>query len=133
MTNVFTLDAVREVTKKKYSPVEIILSDESSVELKPLVRLGKKDREAVVAAIEEIKEINDLDDDEDEDEELVDEYAGLVCDAIAKVFKLICSSPRKLIAALEDDDPRVKAEMYTTVLQAWMGETQLGEAESSPS
>lgn len=130
MSNVFTLDALREETLKRYEPVEVILSDGSSVKLTPALRLSKKDRDAVMAAIDEINELDDLDEDDDDE---VDAYAESVCDSVEKIIKLIADKPKKLLVELDHDDPRIKVSLFTAVLSRWMGETQLGEAESSPS
>lgn len=130
MSNVFTLDALRDETIKRYAPTVIELSDGSRVELKNVLKLKESARKEVIAAVDEIKILGDFD---DEDDELIAESYEEVCTSIAKVFKLICSTPRKLIAELEHDDPAIKASLYTSVLSAWMGTSQLGEAESSPS
>ncbi|AVP41872.1 tail assembly chaperone [Mycobacterium phage Jsquared] len=133
MTNVFTLDALHAETKKRYEPVLIGLSDDVIVEMKPLLKLGKKSREAVVEAFREFEDIPDIDEDDDESDELVDEYSLRVCDIIAKAFRLIATKPKKLIAALDEEpDPRIRAELYAAVLNTWKRETQLGEAASSP-
>lgn len=130
MSNVFTLDSLREETIKRFEPVEVLLADGSSIELKSLLRLGKKDRDAVLAAIEEI---NALSEDSQDDEEIGNEYADKVCESIEKVFKLIASKPKRLIAELDHEDSTLKVTLYTAVLSRWMGESQLGEVESSPS
>lgn len=133
MTNVFTLDAVKADARKKYATVPVILSDDLTVELLPVLKLGQKDREAVQALFKEIDAVPEIDEDDDDIEELVDEYSDKVCAVIAKIFKLICTHPRKLLAALDtEEDSRIRAEVYTTVLKHWMSETQLGEATSSP-
>ena len=129
MSNVFTLDALREETLKRYEPVEVILSDGSSTKLAPALRLAKKDRDAVLAAIEEINNLDEADDDDDDE---IDAYAESVCDAVEKILKLISDKPKKLLAELDHEDPRIKVSLVTAVLSRWMGETQLGEAESSP-
>ncbi|AAC18466.2 tail assembly chaperone [Mycobacterium phage Lakes] len=127
MTNVFTIDAFREEVKKKYEPVTIGISEDVTVELKPLLKLGQKAREAVVEAVKEVEDIPDIDEDDEEAEELVDEYSLRICEIVAKVFRLIATKPKKLIAALdEEEDPRIRAELYATVLRTWMVETQLG-------
>ncbi|ASR86133.1 tail assembly chaperone [Mycobacterium phage BobSwaget] len=133
MTNVFTLDAIREETRKKYQPVVIGLSDDVTVELKPLLKLGKKSRDAVAEAVKEIEDLPEIDEEDDDADELIDEYSTLVCDVVAKVFRLIATSPRKLLAELDaEEDPRIRAELYGAVLRTWMKETQLGEAAPSP-
>lgn len=128
MSNVFTLDALREETIRRYSPTEVDLGDGETVELKSLLRLGEKDRKAVLAAIEEI---NDIDQD-DEDDESVLEWAEAVVDACSKIFRIISSSPKKLTTRLDHEDPTIKANLYTAVLTRWIGESQLGEAKPSP-
>ncbi|AMS00924.1 tail assembly chaperone [Mycobacterium phage Loser] len=127
MTNVFTLDALRAETKKKYEPVLIGLSDDVTVELKPLLKLGKKSREAVVEAVKEMEDIPEIDEEDEDADELIEEYSILACEVVAKVFRLIATSPRKLIAELDaEEDPRIRAELYAAVLRTWMKETQLG-------
>lgn len=134
MSNVFTLDAIREEAKKKYQPVLIGISEDVVVELKPVLKLGKKTREAVVEALKELDEVPEVDEDEEDVDEVVEEYSESICAVIAKVFKLIAVSPRKLISALdEEEDVRIRAALYSAVLRTWVKETQLGEAESSPS
>jgi hypothetical protein len=128
MSNVFTLDSLREETIRRYSPTEVDLGDGDSVELKSILRLGEKDRKAVIEAIEEI---NDIEYD-DEDEELVAEWADAVVDSCAKVFRVVASSPKKLMSRLDHEDPAIRANLYTAVLSRWVGESQLGEAKPSP-
>ena len=135
MSNVFTLDALRDETIKRYEPVEILLSDDSSIELTSVLRLAKKDREAVLATIEDVLEeiVGEIEDEFDEDDdEQVDRYAEKVCESIEKVFKLIANKPKRLLVELDHEEPKIKVSLYTAVLSRWMGETQLGEAESSP-
>jgi len=129
MSNVFTLDSLREETIKRYEPLGIVLADGSTVELKSVLRLGKKDRESVLAAIEEINKLDDFDEDDDD---AVDEYALSVCASVEKVFRLIADKPKRLLSELDHDVPGIKVGLYTAVLSRWMGESQLGEVESSP-
>ena len=129
MSNVLTVDVLREETIKRYSPVSVELSDGSTIELKSILRLKQKAREEVLAAVDEINSLEKFED--DEDEELVAEYANSVCEIISKIFRLITSSPRKLIAELDHEDPMIKANLHIAVLYRWIGESQLGEAASS--
>lgn len=130
MSNVFTLDSLREEATNRFAPTTVVLSDGSSVELKSVLRLGQNDRDAVLAAIDEI---NSIEQGEEDDEELIEEWAEKVCVCIAKILRLIASSPRKLMLELDHDDPQIKAHMYTSVITEWIGKSQLGEAEPSPS
>ncbi|QFG04498.1 tail assembly chaperone [Mycobacterium phage Jeeves] len=132
MSNVFTLDSLREETIKRYAPTKIELSDGSQVELKSVLKLKKPAREAVQAALKEIDNIDELVDEDDEDSD--SEVSEIVCEAVAKIIRLIsgASASRRLLAELEHEDPQIKATLHTAVLTKWIGETQLGEAESSP-
>lgn len=129
MSNVFTLDAMRDEIVRRYAPTEIDLGDGDFVELKSILRLTEKDRKAVLAAIEEI---NALEVGEDDDDEAAAEWAEAVIDSCAKIFRLVSSSPKKLVAKLDHEDPTIKASLYTAVLTRWVGDTQVGEAKPSP-
>lgn len=124
MSNAFTLDALREETIRRYSSTEIDLGDGETVELKSLLRLGEKDRKAVLECIEQINAV-DVD---DEDDESVLEWAENVIESCSKIFRIIASSPKKLIAALDHEDPTIKSNLFTAVLSRWVGDSQLGEA-----
>ena len=134
MSNTFTLDALQKETRKKYEPVKIILEDGSSVELKPLIRLGSLARKAVIESIKDMNELDSEESTEEDEDELADEYAQRICDSISKLLKLIATPHRKLIAQLDaEEDIRIRSELYTSILRHWTGETQVGEAQSSPS
>lgn len=123
-SNVFTLDNLRAETKKRFEPVRIGLSDGSEVELSSLLRLPKKDRETVVAALEEVNEI-DTDSEDTSDLETVVEV-------ISKIFNAIADKPVKLLKELDDPELMVKITLMTEVLNVWARATQLGEASNSP-
>jgi hypothetical protein len=129
MSNVFTLDALRQETIRRYAPTEVDLGDGDVVELKSLLRLKEKDRKAVIEAIEEINEL-DYDEDADDEADLLEWSEGVVS-ACTKIFRLISSAPKKLIAGLDHEDPTIKANLYTAVLSRWVGESQVGEAKPS--
>lgn len=129
MSNVFTLDALRQETIRRYAPTEVDLGDGETVELKSLLRLREKDRKAVVAAIEEI---TDLEIGDEDSEEAVEEWSEAVSEACSKIFRVIATAPKKLTAKLDHEDPTIKANLHTAVLTRWIGESQVGEAESSP-
>ena len=129
MTNAFSLDDLREATIKKYAPTEVAIKD-GSVQLKSLLKLKKAAREEISAAVDAISDIEEPDDDDDES---IAEWSATLCGHVEKIFRLVCSSPRRLIQELDHEDPQVKASLYTAVLGRWLEETQVGEAESSPS
>ena len=128
--NVFTLDALRAETIRRYAPTEVDLGDGDVVTLRSMLRLKEKDRQLVLDAIEEINQL-DYDDESEDDDELA-EWAEGVTAACSKIFRLIASSPKKLIAGLDHEDPTIKANLYTAVLSRWVGESQVGEAKPSP-
>lgn len=124
MSNTFTLDALREATIRRYAPVVVDLGEEGTVDLQPLLRLREKDRKAVVDAIEDINKVEF----DDEDEDSILEWSDAVVEACSKVLKIIASAPKKLISALDHEDPTIKANLFTAVVTRWVGESQLGEA-----
>lgn len=131
MSNIFTLDSLREETVRRYAPVVVELSDGSSVELKSLLRLRKKDRDEVVEALNALGEYED--DPEDDEDDAVRAWADVATEACGRIYKIIVKgSTKKLLADLDDDDPTIKANLYTALLNHWVSESQLGEAESSP-
>lgn len=125
MANVFKLDDIRAEAERRYTPTQIELEDGTVVELRALLRLGKKERSEVLATVDEINGLQD----EDEDD---DTAAGKVADIVAKIIETVATKPKKLLEALDHEDPAVRAHLHMQVLSAWMGNTQLGEAESSP-
>jgi hypothetical protein len=130
MSNVFTLDALREETIRRYAPTEVDLGAGDVVELKSILRLPKKDRLTVVDLFESIPE---FDEDEEDEEAVVAEWAEEVIEICSKILKIISSSPKKLIAALDHEDVTIKANLFTAVLSNWVGESQVGEAQPLPS
>lgn len=129
MSNTFSLDDLREVTVKKFQPVKITLKDGFDVELKSVLRLGKKSREAVMETIQDMQSLSDNDSDDDD---LSTEESDLLIEAVSKIFNLIASSPAKLLKELDHADPLIKVSLMTDVLNLWIGSTKLGEASSSP-
>ena len=129
MSNVFTLDALREETIRRYAPTQVDLGDGEVVELTSLLRLKEKDRKAVVQAIEDI---NELEYDDEDDDDAIAEWSEAVVEQCAKILRSIADSPKKLVAKLDHEDPIIKANLYTSVLSRWVGESQLGEAKPSP-
>lgn len=129
MSNVFSLDSLREEAVKKFEPVKIGLKDGSEVELKSMLRLGKKSREAVVEAINDMQAISGEGSDDDE---LSTEESDLLIESVSKIFNLIATSPAKLLKELDHQDPLIKVTLMTDVLNVWIGGAQLGEARNSP-
>jgi len=115
--NVFTLEDLDAAIEKEYAPLRFRAGDEEFV-LRSLMRVGKKDRAAVVAKLE-VMETADEDDSVDEDAVLA---------AVQFVMKTVCADGKgaKLVKALGDDVVR-----YNKLMTMWIEATQPGEAQDS--
>jgi hypothetical protein len=120
MSNVFTLEALREETKKQFEPFVIGLADGSQCELRSTLRLSKDDRKTVKDSLDALFKL----DAEDESPETLDKMVEL----ISKVFYAVADKPAKLLSDLQDSDKHIQIALMTKVLNAWMGETEAGEA-----
>lgn len=129
MSNMFSLDSIREEAERRYSPLVIDLGGGKTVELTSILRIGEKSRKAVIGYMDELSEMEY----DDEDPESVAAWSDLVVDACYKIFEIVASSPKKLASALDHPDPVIKSSLFTSVITNWMKVSQLGEADSSPS
>jgi len=122
MSNVFTLDALREEVEREFAPVEIVVSDGTTVTLRNLLRLSKTERDVVVAKLKVLETI-DKDAESAEDSNEID----LLADTAAEILALVADHGDKLIKELDGD-----VSVILKVLNVWMGSTQPGEAQPSP-
>ncbi|AHJ88682.1 tail assembly chaperone [Mycobacterium phage RhynO] len=121
MSNVFTLDSLREEADKTFAPVKVELSDGSHVTLRNLLRLAKNDRKKVLATLETLRS------DEDKEGKTLDEIDTMV-DAVTEVLKVVAGKDAtKLVKELDGD-----LGMLMGVLNHWLEETAPGEAQNSP-
>lgn len=120
MANVFTLDSFREEAENEFAPVKIELSDGSQVTLRNLLRLSKKERDAVLEKLESLKGLEDS-----ESGELSD--VDTLTTAAIDILKLVADNGRKLAKELNGD-----VILIMRVLEAWLEATQPGEAQNSP-
>lgn len=123
MSNVFTLDAMREELDRKYAPVVIEIGDEK-VELRSLLRLKSGPRKEVATKLEDLKKLNESDDGEGMSLTELDSATSLA----EEILYHVADKPDKLIDALDGD-----MSLIMQVFEAWMGDTQAGEADSSES
>lgn len=123
MSNVITLDSIREEVEKEFAPLKVGLSDGTEAVLKSLVRLNEKARKAVLAELKVIEEVTSREDDATE----ADDVSALIA-AIGKVLELVCDKGRQLAKEI-DGDLLVSMKLLTQ----WMEATQAGEAQNSPS
>ena len=92
MGNKFTLDSLREEVECEFAPVEIDLSDGTTVTLRHLLRLPKNTREKVIDTLKvlETKEGDDPD-------------VDVMIDAATAVLKLVADQGAKLVKELDGD------------------------------
>ena len=125
MSNIFTLDSMREEIEREFAPFQIDLGEDKVVTLRNVLRLPKKDREKVYALLDQL---GNTQDDEDEgglsNTERSAEIALQILPLVAESEKL----GRQLVEAIEED-----LALTLRVFSSWMGGTQVGEADSSES
>lgn len=119
MGNVFTLDSLREEVEREFAPVEIGLSDGSTVTLRNLIRLPKKQREAALA---KLKDLEDAEDSEGQTDKF-----GALAEAALGVLAIVADDGGQLVKELDGD-----VGLTMKVLNVWMGASQPGEAQPSP-
>ncbi len=116
MSNVFTLDSLREAADKEFAPFKLALSEDTTVTLRNFLQLNKTTRDAVLAAVEGLNS-----DDADINAKI---------DAATKIVELVCDPDgKKLLMKAIDGN----LALLLQIINSWMGKTQLGEADNSPS
>lgn len=115
--NVFTLEALDAAIEREYAPMKFQAGGEEFV-LRSLLRVPKKDRDAVLAKLEELDTLG----------EKADEDAVLT--TVQFILRAVCADGRgaKLLKAVGDDLLR-----SMKLLTMWTEATQPGEAQDSPS
>lgn len=127
MSNLFTLDSLREEADKKFAPVKIGMSDGTEVTLKNLLRLGKRDRDLVTDRLKTINKSHDEEGNDSEETSTSIESVDALLEAATEILSKVADDPRKLLKELDGD-----VGLIMQVLQTWMEGTQSGEAQSSP-
>ena len=120
MSNVFTLDSLREEVEKEFAPVKIGLSDGTEATLRSLVRLNKKTREEVLSTLKALQSVSDS-------EETTIEDVDTMVDAATKILESVATNGKKLVKELDGD-----LSLTMRVLEAWLEASQPGEASNSP-
>ena len=115
--NVFTLDDLDAAIEREYAPLRFRAGDDEFV-LRSLMRVSRKEREAVVKKLETLENADD--------DDSIDETA--VIEAVQFVVKTICADNKgaKLVKVVGDDIVR-----YMKLLAMWTEATQPGEAKDS--
>jgi Mycobacteriophage tail assembly protein len=122
MGNVFTLDALREEVEKEFAPIELVVSDGTTVTLRNLLRLPKKERDQVLAKLKVLESLDKSGESQDANE------VDLLASTAVEILVLVSDHGKKLADELGDD-----LSIILKVLSVWMESSQPGEAEPSPS
>jgi hypothetical protein len=126
MSNTFSLDDLREEVERDFAPVEIELSDGSTVTLRNLLRLPRKDRDAVMRLITEMQDLNDAAQDDKGEAEASD--VDELVDTASQILSLVADNGKKLIKELDGD-----LTLTMRVLERWMESTSAGKPQPSAS
>lgn len=120
MSNVFSLDSLREEVANEFAPLKIALSDGTETVLRNLLRLNEKARTEILDTLKGL----DLGDD---DEVRGDERVAQLTSGISRVLELVSDKGKKFVRELDGD-----LLLMMKILNTWMEESQLGEAQTSP-
>jgi hypothetical protein len=126
MSNTFSLDDLRAEVENEFQPVVITVSDGTEVSLRNLLRLPKKDRDAVMRLVTDLQDLNDTV--ADENGEAGAEDADRLVDTASQILALVADNGKKLIKELDGD-----LTLTMRVLEKWMASTSSGKAPQSAS
>jgi len=126
MSNTFSLDDLRAEVENEFQPVVITVSDGTGVSLRNLLRLPKKDRDAVMRLVTDLQDLNDTV--ADENGEAGAEDADRLVDTASQILALVADNGKKLIKELDGD-----LTLTMRVLEKWMASTSSGKAPQSAS
>jgi hypothetical protein len=125
MSNVFTLDSMREEIEREFAPCQVELGDGKTVTLRNLLRVPRKNREEIYGLLDELSDAQKAEGDD----------AGLAAteksaQIALRILPLVADSEklgRQLVESIEED-----LALTLRVFSRWMDGTQAGEAEGSP-
>lgn len=126
MSNMFTLDSMREELEKQYEPIKVQLSDGSEAVLQNLLRMKKTQRDAV---LEKLDELASLQQKEEAGELSQVEVLTATSDVIFGILELAVGGDKgkKLVKELDED-----LLLAQEIVAKWQEATQPGEAGNSP-
>lgn len=123
MSNVFTLDSLREELDKEFAPVTIPLKGGDHATLQNILRMPEKARNELIGLLVE------LDKERDDAEEETAEAFQHMAEHIKRVLELAAADGKgkKLVAELNGD-----VLLGMKIIEKWQEATQPGEAQNSP-
>lgn len=123
MSNMFSLDSIREEADRSFRPVIIELSDGTECVLSNLLRLPKKDRVEVTRLLKKLEHLDGA-----EQDSLDDDEVDVFLDTATQVLTIVGDRGKKLVAEIDGD-----LTVTMKVMEKWMESTQSGEASGSES
>ena len=123
MSNLFTLESLREEADRSFRPVVITLSDGTECTLANLLRLLRKQRIEVTKLLKNLEHLEGgTADDLEEDD--VDAFLNTA----TEILTIVGDRGKKLVAEIDGD-----LTVTMKVMEKWMESTQSGEASGSES
>ncbi len=123
MSNMFTLESIREEADRSFRPVVITLSDGSECTLSNLLRLPKKDRIEVTRLLKKLEHLEGS-----EEADLDEDEVDVFLDTATQVLTIVGDRGKKLVSEIDGD-----LTVTMKVMEKWMESTQSGEASGSES
>lgn len=128
MSNVFSLDSLREEIEQEFAPVKVDLGDGESVVLRNILRVDQTGREKAFKLLEDLEGLSGGDAEEgftsSDDVERSADVALKILGVVAETEK----QGAKLVKAVGND-----VALSLRLFEKWMRSTQAGEAQRSDS
>jgi argininosuccinate lyase len=123
MSNLFTLESIREEADRSFRPVVITLSDGTECVLSNLLRLPKKSRLEVTKLLKKLEHLEG-----EQSDELESDDVDVFLDTASEILSIVGDKGKKLVAEIGGD-----LTVTMKVMEKWMESTQSGEASGSDS
>lgn len=123
MSNLFTLESIREEADRSFRPVVITLSDGTECVLSNLLRLPKKQRLEVTKLLKKLEHLEG-----EQSDELESDDVDVFLDTASEILSIVGDKGKKLVAEIGGD-----LTVTMKVMEKWMESTQSGEASGSDS
>lgn len=123
MSNMFTLDSIRQEADRSFRPVIIELSDGTECVLSNLLRLPKGQRLQVTRLLKKLEHLEGEDADNLEQDDV-----DVFLETATEVLSIVADKGKKLVAEIDGD-----LTVTMKVMEKWMESTSSGEASGSES
>lgn len=117
MSNVYTLDTLRDEIEQKYSAVQISVG-RTKVNLRPLLRLNADERKTVIDAVASVQA---------SDTTTGEGFEAMAEGLLTIIGTVAAKDGEVLVNSVRDD-----VALAMKIVELWSGATQAGEAQNSP-